>query len=80
MGFGLNGVECLSPSPLPPLAFVSCCCTVRSRRRRSCCSRQSVNLDKWILIHFLFYWVCFSSFLVKLEVAMIVIMGVGVGR
>ena len=47
VGFGLNGVECLSPSPLPPLAFGGVDLVSRSRyhhwRRRSCCLRRGVD-------------------------------------
>ena len=49
-------VECLSPSPSPPLAFGGVDLVSRSRhrhrRRRSCCSRRDVDLDNWVLIHF----------------------------
>ena len=37
------------------LAFVFRCCTMGGRRRQSCCSGQGIDLDKWVLIHFLFY-------------------------
>ena len=52
VGFGLNGIECLSPSPPPPLAFrgvdlVSCSC-YRHRRHRSCCSRRGVDFG-WVV-------------------------------
>ena len=62
MGFGLNGVECLSPSP--PLAFGGVDRVSRSRhrhqRRRSCCSRRGVDFGwgVWIVLLGLFrFWV-----------------------
>ena len=39
--------------------FVGClcrsCCRVGGWRRQSCCSRWGIDLDKWVLIHFLFF-------------------------
>ena len=52
MGFELNGVECLSPLPSPPLAFGSVNLVSRSRhrhrRRQSCCSRRGVD-SGWVV-------------------------------
>ena len=31
------------------------CCRVGGRRRQSCCSGRGVDLDKWVLIRFLFF-------------------------
>ena len=80
VGFELNGVECLSPSP--PLAFGGVNLISRSHhrhwRRQSCCSRQGVDSGVGL---YPFCWVCFSGFLpvgcVDSDVIPVWIVGVG---